>query len=1228
MATVELDELLTDAQAKDLFSEVTFADQRAARRCLQRLASAHGVLPALSAALRPMLRALSSAADADRALVNLERFTQRVSNPVVLWEYLHSNPRVIEKLVTLFSGSQFLAEILMRNPHYVERWAQHKRLAQPKDASRFLEEAHAALFGLEGSDDAVTPLQQYDALRRFQRAELLRIGTCDLLDLFDLPTVVGQLSRLADSLVRACLELVSGHTGMGADGFVVIALGKLGGEELNYSSDVDLLFLADANAMRFQHLSTRLIEALGKVTEEGFLYRVDMRLRPWGSSGSLVTALPGYLKYLREHARSWEKQALLKARSIAGDLFLGERMLQQAQTHLFAAAPEMVRAAVHSMKKRTESHLRRRGRAWGQVKLGVGSIRDVEFITQYLQLANGADQPDIRSHNTLASLALLGAHGLLTHAEQRVLTEGYAFLRTIEHHLQLMHYQQTYALPDDAEALASLAARLGFTRKEARDDFIARYQQHGAAIRGVYRRHIEAEESHPTAEAEERLAGSAILERHVARMAPSYAQTFDAAEISRHAVLSGRLSADNLVEIDAVLLDDGRWRVTMVGYDYVGELSLICGLLFVHGWNIVDGHVFTYEPTEKETSLGTDETPPQAHDERRSRIVDVFTLKRVAVLAGSVPDADDWDEYRRELAALMARLEAGDREGAQGALVRRVARTLREVPEASAPLYPVDIKFDNQVSERYTVLNIAAPDTLGFLYEFANALALNGVYIARVEVASVGDRVRDILYVTDARGRKILSESRRRELRAATTLVKHFTHLLPRSPNPESALLHFRQFIARLMERPSWPEELATLERPRVLDALARLLGVSDFLWEDFLRMQHDNLLPVVRNVDALTGAKSRQQLGDELAVGLRAADGCAAKRVALNAFKDREMFRIDMRHIQGVITEFGQFSAELSDLAEVIVRAAHELCWGELQPRHGLPRMANGTPCPLSVCALGKLGGRELGFASDIELIFVYGGSGQSSGPEEISNSEFYEHFVQRFVETIQAKREGVFEVDLQLRPYGSGGSMAVMLRAFEHYFAPDGPAWDYERQALLRLRPIAGDADLGKRLLTLRDEYVHTGAQFDVAAMRAMRERQRRHLITAGTFNAKFSAGGVVDVEYLVQALQINHAHNVDGLRQANTREAMQALCAAGVLADEDFEQLRDAHQFLRLLINALRMVRGNSRDLTVPPAGSEEFAFLARRLRYQSDLDTLATDVARHSHNVREINTRLLG
>jgi glutamate-ammonia-ligase adenylyltransferase len=403
---------------------------------------------------------------------------------------------------------------------------------------------------------------------------------------------------------------------------------------------------------------------------------------------------------------------------------------------------------------------------------------------------------------------------------------------------------------------------------------------------------------------------------------------------------------------------------------------------------------------------------------------------------------------------------------------------------------------------------------------------------------------------------------------------------------------------------------------------------VSDFLWEDFLRMQHDNLLPVVRDVDALVGAKSRQQLEHELAARLRNVDGYAGKRASLNAFKDREMFRIDMRHIQGVITGLGQFSAELSDLAEVVVCAAYELCWSELQAHHGQPLLENGKPCSLSVCALGKLGGRELGFASDIELLFVYAGNGKTSGAEMISTPEFYEHFVRSFVETIHAKREGVFEVDLQLRPYGSAGSLAVMLRAFETYFVPDGPAWDYERQALLRLRPIVGDAELGNHLLNLRDEYLHTGLSFDIASMRAMRERQRRHLVTAGTFNAKFSAGGVVDVEYLVQALQINHGHSDESVRHANMREAMQALRAAGVLADKDFEHLRTAYRFFRLLINALRMVRGNARDLTVPPAGSEEFAFLARRLSYQRDVEALAIDLAQHSHNVREVNARLLG
>jgi len=329
-----------------------------------------------------------------------------------------------------------------------------------------------------------------------------------------------------------------------------------------------------------------------------------------------------------------------------------------------------------------------------------------------------------------------------------------------------------------------------------------------------------------------------------------------------------------------------------------------------------------------------------------------------------------------------------------------------------------------------------------------------------------------------------------------------------------------------------------------------------------------------------------------------------------------------------GHIAEFGQFSAELTDLAEVVVEAAGSLCVEELRAQWGEPCLEDGQPSPLSICALGKCGGRELGFASDIELMLIYAGNGKTTGPGVITTSEFYEKVAQAFMAAIRAKQEGIFHVDLQLRPYGKAGSLAVSLDAFRRYFAPEGPAWAYERQALVKLRPIAGDSELGHQVTALRDAFVYNGEPFDVTAMRAMRERQIRHFVTGGTFNAKFSPGGLVDVEYLVQGLQITHGHRDPGLRLTSTREAMAALAAAGILSGDDYVCLHKAHTFLRWLIDALRVVRGNAQDLTVPPADSEEFAFLARRLRFGSDVAQLREDLIRHTTCVQELSTRLLG
>ena len=1228
-----LDGTLPEPAAQSLLTALGFHDWQAAQRQIRHLAAqapeAHYTLESL---LPAILTTLAASADPDQALVNFERFASGVPGGEI-FEKLRENPRILEILATIFAGSQFLTEILLRTPALLEMLINRTELARQKSAEDFQLEASRSL-------EDPSPVEQLDRLRRYQRGELLRIGASDLLDLYDLAAVTAQLSNLADGLTRACLQYASARSGIDPVGFVVLAMGKLGGTELNYSSDIDLLFLSADNGREYLKLGQQLIEALGNMTPEGFLYRVDLRLRPWGRDGALVSTLEGYLGYLNKSARLWEKQALLKARPIAGDLALGENFLKQTEPLIYGENIETLRGSVQAMKQRTEELLRSKGREWGEVKLGEGSIRDVEFVVQYLQLAHGSANPKLRKKSTLQALRRLLKYQLITAPEARVLTDGYIFLRTVEHFLQMMHYRQTYTLPADPAAIHLLARRLGF---QTREQFLERYQQHSHAIREVYKKYLL--EVAPAPEAASQAPVFDLTRQHLARMDKAYAAAFSAEDIRHHATLAEQLSQEQLVHVEALPAGERIWKVTVVAYDYLGELSLICGLMFVYGLDIQAGEIFTYETVEKlREDLASAEkgpsphrrsSPPEAAAENQSgqerrKIVDVFTVQAL----GAAPNADFWANYAADLQALLKMMHAGQRREARSQLAKRVGEVFAEIDSPATPLYPIEIKIDNQVSDRYTVLHLDTADTVGFLYEFTNALSLTHIYIARMIVQSSGRQVNDLLYVTDEAGKKILAPEKQRELRAAAVLIKHFTHLLPHSPNPASALLHFREFLAQLFARPGWPDELASIERPEVLGNLARLLGVSDFLWDDFLRMQYANLFPVVSDASALETAKNRTMLQMELEEALAAVHlgpltprSEAPWRRVLNEFKDREMFRIDMRHLLGQTREFGDFSEELTDLTEVVVNAAYHLTGEDLRAVHGTPRQWDRSVSQMTVLALGKCGGRELGFASDIELMFVYDSEGQTDGPRPVVNSVFHEKVVQNFLKTIRARQEGIYQVDLQLRPYGKTGSVSVSLDSFKRYYAPGGPAWAYERQALVKLRPLAGDEALGRQLCALRDEFTYSGTPFDVTAMRAMRERQVRHLVTAGTFNAKYSPGGLVDIEYLIQGLQITYGAANPALRLTNIRQAMQALHAADLLSEADYTQLHKAHTFLRWLIDSMRVVRGNSKDVTVPPFGSEEFAFLARRLRYGNEVVRLREDLLQYQTAVVEINRRLL-
>ncbi|MDA0832210.1 MAG: glutamine synthetase adenylyltransferase [Planctomycetota bacterium] len=1216
----ERSSLLLDPHTEDdpeihrLLKSVGFSDIPAAQRRFQDLCTDEQSRTLLAGSMPPLLIALSETATPDGSLVNFERLVQTIPDRAQLFLYLSQNPRAVEILVKLFVGSQFLTEILLRNPSYLAKLTRHKRLAEFKSQQQFVEEAQQ-IAGEHYTLDA-----KFDALRRFQHWELLRIGACDSFGLMDLKSITVQLSLLTDSLVQSCLILLAQDMKLSVDGFAVLAFGKLGGEELNYSSDIDLVFLVEKDAAQYWKLGQQLIKALMESTMEGFMYRVDMRLRPWGRSGPLVNTVDAHVGYLRQHGMLWEKQALLKARVIAGEYAVGKGFLERIEPIIYSSPADQVRRNIREMKQNIEANLEKQGRKWGEVKSGEGSIRDIEFVVQFLQLRYGGENRAVRSINTLDALVRLVDFGYLKGDEYRILSSGYHFLRTIEHALQLMHYKQVHALPDDHRELSYLARRLDYPDAE---QFLQYYRQHCRQIRAIFEKYIgtdEPLEQKPSRSTED----DSALPPPLLGIEPSYTLVFSPEEIRDHATLFERLSDANPMEVTIGKLDDGTWRMTTVGYDCAGKLSVICGHLFIYGCDIVDGHLFVL-PTGNEYKDGA--ATPTASGRSlsgRGKFISAFTVK---------PPVDRqtdavWMRLRDDLCDVMRMQQEGKRKEVQGILAKRAAEAVVDAVGLPESLLPVEVEIDNETSASHTLLRIRAEDTIGFLYELTNALAISGIHSVRVVIQSIGKRIDDTLWVTDHLGDKITDPKKQREVRTAIVLIKHFTHLLPRSPNPETALLQFQGFLEQLFDRDDWVADIASLENTQVLDALAQLLGVSNFLWEDFLRLQHDNLFPVVKDVDALKQRKPRSELESGLEHDLADAKSPEDKRKCLNAWKDREMFRTDMRHILELVDEFGEFSEELTDVAEATVDAAYRICNDELAARYGQPQLENGMPNRLCICALGKCGGRELGYASDIELMFVYDDSGKTAGPEIITAAEYYIKLVETFSQAIQSRSEGIFHIDLRLRPYGRAGSLAVAREAFEQYFRPDGPAWPYERQALVKLRPISGDLAFGQEIVDLRDRLVFTGEPFDVNSMRAMRERQLRQLVTAGTINAKLTEGGLVDCEYLVQGLQISYGHRDPALRETNTLKAMNALRATGILSEDNFEKLRDGYIFQRHLIDALRMVRGNAWDLTVPPPQSEEFLFLARRLGYQSKVDELQDDLQRHNEQIRDLGSLLDG
>jgi glutamate-ammonia-ligase adenylyltransferase len=425
----------------------------------------------------------------------------------------------------LFSGSPALSNLLVANPDWMAS-LDIEHIRHPRRKQGLRGEVMGWLKALLEARDFPTA---YTRLRQFKQQQMLRIAARDLARLANAPEITREISNVADicldSLWQICWQQFTGRFGQpyhqDANGqwhtteFCVLGMGKLGGQELNYSSDVDVLFVYSEEGQVFKEPPAKkktppatmsshqffnrqaeaYIAEVTRMTTDGNLYRIDLRLRPEGDAGPLCRSLASYENYYAQWGQTWERMMLIKARCVAGDEGLAAEFLEMIQPFRFPRSVNTrVINEVAAMKERIENEIVRAGELERNVKLGRGGIREIEFIVQSLQLLHAGRQPFLQIAQTLPCVAKLVQYRLLTADEAEQLEAAYCFLRDVEHRLQMEENLQTHTIPADLHAQERLAKLMGFRTLKS---FEAARREHSSNVRRVYDQLLRAEKPEP-----------------------------------------------------------------------------------------------------------------------------------------------------------------------------------------------------------------------------------------------------------------------------------------------------------------------------------------------------------------------------------------------------------------------------------------------------------------------------------------------------------------------------------------------------------------------------------------------------------------------------------------------------------------------------------------------------------------------------------------------------------
>ncbi len=1043
-------------------SEAGFSDGRLASENIEEIKG----YPLISDNLPYVIELALESPNPDSALNFLERFLSASAKAGIDTGTFKEH---LSLFIKIFGSSEFLSSILIRKPHRGMNLITSDYLKKKKP----LEIMKSELEGMMAEVPDYNGL--LSTLRRHKQEEMLRIGVRDLLGYGPLEEITAELSSLAsaalDTAYSFCLGLLKKDYGTpycsDEDGsikectFTVLGMGKLGGNELNFSSDIDLIYLYESDEGEtkggsktytlyefYCKLAELLTKAISSNTEDGFVFRVDLRLRPEGQNGPVVNSVRSAEVYYESWGETWERSAMLKARPVAGDISLGERFLKEMAPFIYRKYLDFSTVEdIKEMKLKIDRDLALKPGMW-DVKLGSGGIREIEFLVQASQLVHAGKEKGIREKNTLRSLLKLNEKGLLTDDDCKTLSEAYRFLRTAEHRIQVENERQTHKLPAKPEDLRRLAKRCGFRDVDGFKEVLA---FHSKNVERLY---------------------------------------------------------DGIFHEPSKSLEDIPPEVA---------------------------HFFSNETDKEEV------------------------LERLASMGFEDPDATYYRLQTLKEATPNARLTQRNR-----AALRRLAPHL-------------------------------------FLEAF-------------------------------------------------------------RSPDPDMAIANLDRFLSTVGAKGSFYALL--LENPKMIRFLAALFGTSDFL-SQFL-ISHPELLDTLLRSDTVTPLKSKDELRVELSSALSAAEGYEEVLDTIRRFRNIELIRIG---INDIAEEIGlmEVCSQLTSLADLSIDVALRVSEEEIRSRYGTPFVTKPAsqvfdtlrtdenfksqphpPTPhsrreggdfhgevteafISVIGMGKLGGREMNYSSDLDLIFIYSGAGETTGPKVITNQEYFAKVAQRVISclTLQTREGYLYKVDTRLRPSGSAGALVSSLDAYRRYHHESARLW--ERQALIKARNVAGNSELGKEVMEGIASFVYNrGIDEDGRKeMIHLRERMEKELAKEGPerYNVKTGRGGIVDIEFAAQFLQLRHGRELTELRMSNTVNALDALVSSGLITSEDHSALKGAYLFLMKAENRLRILHNVSTDqMDLHPGKVDK---LAKRLGYHGDAphDLFLKDYREHTEKVRNIYNRLL-